>query len=521
MPARSITDDEISLIKGMLARGMQNKNIQFYFNRPDRAVNSGRITGIAKGIYSNAATIPPAPDSVIDAFIAQHSGAPLAPGPGLPAATAPPPPPSTPVSESVVAQLFHQGTDGVWRLKEGESDITECKAGFGLKHSHQWVKAIAALSNNRGGYVLFGVADGGHKGAAGQDLSYAVVGLGTDEFSKVDPAEITNKLRSILDPTPRIEIAARQIGSTTIGVIHVEQHPSRPVIAQKSEGDKIKEGDIFYRYPGQSIRVKYSDLRAMLDQRDRQARLDVMPMVERLLALGPQRALVADLDRGILDDGKNHITIAPELIDRIKFIREGAFDEVAGAPALKLVGEVLAEGAIHSRGVITDDIVIRNFLVGQLISTPMEYIRYAAIGGRAAWLPIGYFALKAGVSRSQVRAMIKALPGQSARKTSLLARIGKADAARHLPQGAPKAILKDLTAGVITKPTDFKSAQNIAQAITGLKTAGSLSKGDLFELLSQCLALIDESGKSAAMTHVRRAACRLDELFFPLSEELA
>jgi CRP-like cAMP-binding protein len=380
------------------------------------------------------------------------------------------------------------------------------------------VKAIAALSNNRGGYVLFGVADGGHKGAAGQDLSYAVVGLGTDEFNKVDPAEITNKLRSILDPTPRIEIATRQIGPTTIGVIHVEQHPSRPVIAQKSEGDKIKEGDIFYRYPGQSIRVKYSDLRAMLDQRDRQARLDVMPMVERLLALGPQRALVADLDRGVLDDGKNHITIAPELIDRIKFIREGAFDEVAGAPALKLVGDVLAEGAIHSRGVITDDIVIRNFLAGQLISTPMEYIRYAAIGGRAAWLPIGYFALRAGVTRSQVRAMIKALPGQSARKTTLLARIGKTDPARQDPQGAPKAILKDLMSGTVPKPTDLKSAQTIAQAITGLKSAGPLKLDDLLTLLGQCLAMIDGSGKAIAMSHIRRAACRLDELFFPLSE---
>ena len=44
MPKRSITDEEIGLIKAMLARGMKNKEIQFYFNRQDRAVNSGRIT---------------------------------------------------------------------------------------------------------------------------------------------------------------------------------------------------------------------------------------------------------------------------------------------------------------------------------------------------------------------------------------------------------------------------------------------------------------------------------------------
>lgn len=38
MPKRSITDEEIGLIKAMLARGMANKDIQFYFNRQDRAV---------------------------------------------------------------------------------------------------------------------------------------------------------------------------------------------------------------------------------------------------------------------------------------------------------------------------------------------------------------------------------------------------------------------------------------------------------------------------------------------------
>ncbi|WP_368933442.1 helix-turn-helix domain-containing protein [Brevundimonas naejangsanensis] len=497
---------------------MKNKNIQFYFNRPDRAVNSGRITGIAKGVYSDSSKIQAADDTTLDVFLAGHSGPP--PAPGLtPRST---PLPVSPVSASTIARLFHLGDDQVWRLTEGESGTMECKAGFGLKHSHQWVKAIAALSNNRGGYVFFGVADGGHKGAAEQDLSYAVVGLGTDEFSKVDPAEITNKLRSVLDPTPRIEIATRHIGGTMIGVIHVEQHPSRPVIAQKSEGgDKIKEGDIFYRYPGQSIRIKYSDLRAMLDQRDRQARMDVMPMVERLLALGPERALVADLEQGILADSRNSIIIDPDLIDRIKFIREGDFDEVGGAPTLKLVGKVVSasQEEIQSRGVITDDIVLRNFLTDQMISLPKEYIRYAAVGGRAAWLPVGYFARKAGLSRSQVRAMIKALPGTSARKTSLLARINKPDAAQQASKGAPKALLRKLASGALPEPTDAKSAQNIAQAICGMKSVGSLSLEDLLGLLSRCLAVIDTNGKSAAMSYVRRAACRIDELFFPLADE--
>lgn len=51
MAKRSITDEEISLIKAMLKRGHKNQDIQFHFNRPDRPVNSGRITGIRNGSY--------------------------------------------------------------------------------------------------------------------------------------------------------------------------------------------------------------------------------------------------------------------------------------------------------------------------------------------------------------------------------------------------------------------------------------------------------------------------------------
>lgn len=516
MTKRTITDEEIALIKAMLGRGMKNKDIQFFFNRQDRAVNSGRITDIGNGKYSNSSLIAAATDAELKRFMDSFGAADIT----APESQAGSSLPHSSTSPEVVTSLFHKGADGVWRLTEGESDTTECKAGFGLKHSHQWVKAIAALANNRGGYVLLGVADGGHKGAAGQDLSYAVVGIDSGEFAKIDPADITNKLRSVLDPTPRIEIAARDIGGTSIGVIHVEQHPSRPIIAQKADGDKIREGDIFYRYPGQSIRIKYSDLRAMLDERDRQARMDVMPMVERLLALGPQRAMVADLAEGVLGDGRQKIVIDPELINRINFIREGAFDEVGGAPTLKLVGEVVTfdQESIQSRGVITDDIVLRNFLSGQTVSQPKEYIRYAAVGGHAAWLPVGYFAGKAGLSREGVRKLITALPGMSARKRSLLTRIGKTDAARTEILGAPKAILQQLKNGTLTEPTDVKSAENIAQAICGLKSAGPFTADDLLTLLQRCLAVIDVSGKTNALSYVRRAACRIDELFFPLSD---
>lgn len=164
MAERSISNEEISLIKAMLARGMKNKDIQFYFNRPDRAVNSGRISGIASGKYGPA-RISPATDAELDAFLAAHK----APAPATATEAL------HPLAEPTLRSMFHRDANGVWRLRDGESDTRECKTGFGLKHAHQWVKAIAGLANNRGGYVLFGVADGNHKGPAGEDLAHAVL----------------------------------------------------------------------------------------------------------------------------------------------------------------------------------------------------------------------------------------------------------------------------------------------------------------------------------------------------------
>ena len=112
------------------------------------------------------------------------------------------------------------------------------------------------------------------------------------------------------------------------------------MIALRGDGKEIKEGDIFFRYPGESSRIKYSDLSGILDDRDRQSPEQILPMVEKLLQLGPQNAMVADLSSGVMSDKKRSIIIGEELLDKIKFIQEGTFDKKEGASTLKLVGKV-------------------------------------------------------------------------------------------------------------------------------------------------------------------------------------
>ncbi len=504
MARRSITDEEIALVKDMLQRGMKNSAIQFHFNRPDRPVNSGRITTIRNGTYSDSASIAAATDQELDCFLSMGGSSPTT---GSPAG---------PVDEAVLRSMFERRSTGHWRLKDGESDDRECKANFGLKHAHQWVRAAAALANNRGGYVFFGVADRGATSDSGDDLSDVVIGMTSTEFDTVDPADITNKLKSFLEPTPRVQRTVVEFEGKRVGVLHVERHPGRPVIATSGDGKNIREGDIFYRYPGQSMRIGYGDLRALLDERDAQARRDVLPLVERLLELGPQRALLADLVNGELHDGHTTISIDPKLVEQIKFIREGSFDEVDGAPALKLVGTVVASGdtdEMASRGAITDDTLMRNFLRQKTINHPREYIRYAAGAGHATWLPLRFFAQRGGLNLAGALAAIGAADGTASRKATLSTKLKNGAAARSLFPGKPKEILARLNAGEIVEPTDAKSASQVAQAVCGLDVLAPLTGPVLLGLLERCRThLIGHPG----MSYLRRGACRVDELMFPL-----
>ena len=191
----------------------------------------------------------------------------------------------------------------------GETDQHECKAGFGLRSWGEWVRAVAALANNRGGWIFFGVHDKDANATADDDKSYSAIGLKGDAFQKCDPAEISRIIKGALDPTPTVHTTYVIIGAATIGVMRVEQHPSRPVIVRNADGSTLREGDILFRYPGRSDRIKYSDLRAILDERDAVARRNILPLIERLLSLGPERALIADMESGVLVDGRRAIVI--------------------------------------------------------------------------------------------------------------------------------------------------------------------------------------------------------------------
>jgi hypothetical protein len=504
MGKRSITDTEIALIKAMLGRKMKNSDIQLYFNRPDRKVNSGRITGIGNGTYSNSKAIVAATPSELDAFLAN-------PSPLVPAGSAQPD--DDPLSQANIAGHFDKGSDGVWRLGGGETDRCECKANFGFKHQDKWLRPIAALANNAGGLLFFGVHDKDTKGPNGEDWSHVVGGLDSGEFADADPADFSTRVKAMFDPTPVFGLATATVGGKTIGVIHVQQHASRPVIAVKQDGT-IKEGDIFYRYPGQSSRIKYSDLRAILDARDAEARAQILPMVEKLLQLGPARSMVADLDSGMLTDGGRTLQIDKALLEKLSFVKEGEFSEVEGAPTLRLVGDVTAvetDSKPATRfGMLTRTHILEAFLDQTHPNDPTDYIRFALEVGQNERLPLHYFAGLAGMSHDALVAFIDSTSATPIKKKRYIDWT-KPNAAFHAAVGTPKSYLTRILAGDLPAITSPTVAGHIGQAIQAMPSDATFDLQILLKLLRECLAV---GASTSAESFLRRGICRIDELSF-------
>lgn len=110
-----------------------------------------------------------------------------------------------------------------------------------------------------------------------------------------------NKVKAHLAPTPSVTAkGVVDFEGRTVGFLRVERHPNRPVIVYR-DGDGLSEGDILYRYAGQSSRIKFADLRAMLEERDRRAQVELAKAAGALADVGTANAIILDTDRNTLN----------------------------------------------------------------------------------------------------------------------------------------------------------------------------------------------------------------------------
>ena len=234
-------------------------------------------------------------------------------------------------------------------LKSRESNMVEFKESFNKANTAKYAKTMAAYSNNRGGYIIFGV----------KDNPRSVVGLKNNNFDNLNQEQFSEAINSLFAPamdwdcgifTIDIPTPNGEIINYKIGWIYTSEAEYKPIIAQKAnDGEKINSGDIFYRYRARSEKIKFSEMDHIVEERTAKEREGLLKLFEVI-----RDSKTANLGIVNYTDGK--ITtpygvdvafdrkLVTQVLKKAKFIKEGSFHETEGIPVIKVTGNIdLAE----------------------------------------------------------------------------------------------------------------------------------------------------------------------------------
>lgn len=232
-----------------------------------------------------------------------------------------------------VKQLLRLRDDG--SLYHRESQTLEFKETFNFAGLAEYFRDFAAFANNKGGWLIFGVKDRPKRELIGlSDKS-------SDQLDKYDPEKISGYLLEIFTSNIDLEYDILEINKQKFGVFKVLEAAVKPIICKKDERDTLKNGEIYFRYGGRTQKIQYAELEAIINRRIEQQNQQWMDLVSKIAKSGPQNAAILDVEKGLIEKNDSQILVIDDSLAReMKWIKEGHFTEKAGAPALKLIGEV-------------------------------------------------------------------------------------------------------------------------------------------------------------------------------------
>lgn len=225
-------------------------------------------------------------------------------------------------------RIFSFSSSNSNRITARESNIVEFKESFNWLSKALYAKSIAAFANNKGGYIIFGVKNSPRE----------LVGLQNNNFEDIDEAKITSYLNGVFSPEIIYEKFYIEVRGKLVGIFHVHKRSVTPVVCIKND-DILKESDIYFRYNAKSERIKYPELKSLLDEIREYERKDWMSHLEKISKIGPSNAAILDVLGGEISGTNKTLVIDRKLVSKIKFINQGTFHE-KGRPVLKLIGDV-------------------------------------------------------------------------------------------------------------------------------------------------------------------------------------
>lgn len=327
-----LSNFEVSIIKGLIERReYTNQEILGNINAARRAkslpeVNSGRISEINTG-FKPYPDISPATRNVIDRFLD-----------GLSA------PPNARIetkntdNDIDIEQLLAVNRANCNCLASSESEILEYMQSFGGKKSlMDCIPTIASFANNKVGCIVFGVRDSAHE----------IEGIDEKLFQDFDFAPITDAIRSCTSCDIPMTKFIYKIGDKVLGIVHVMQAVCRPVIITNNKGG-VNVGYIYFRYNAQNRQIGPMELQNLIDERIRRISASTFSsLISELLTVGIENSAIYNMNTGKVTGPGGSFVIDDTILPKLNFIKQGSFENIDGAPALRVIGEVHADQGVR------------------------------------------------------------------------------------------------------------------------------------------------------------------------------
>jgi hypothetical protein len=230
----------------------------------------------------------------------------------------------------------------VYVVTSREGKHREFKQAFVENDFADYTKTLAAFGNAAGGCIVFGISDKPRK----------IVGIG----NITDEAQWADRLKDEFDPEIVIASRVYVVDEMRILVIGVDKAEHRPIICKKNRTKRVpdrngvqkdvevlREGSIYYRYAAQTRTIRYPELIAILDERERRrikAFTDTLNVVNKI---GVENTGILKMS-----EEKSNIFMTPETAKGLQLIDKGRLVEERGAPAYVVMGNVNLANVIRA-----------------------------------------------------------------------------------------------------------------------------------------------------------------------------
>lgn len=239
------------------------------------------------------------------------------------------------IDENQILEILRTSPNGNLHHREGQE--LEFKEQFNLAGLADYFRDFAAFSNNKGGYLIFGVSDSPRKLKGLTETSL-------NQFERIDPEKITGFLLDIFSGNISWEQITYQYKGKFFGIFKIYPASVKPIIAKKNDGKDqiITNGDIYYRYGGRTQKIQYAELETIINKRIEHNNSQWLDLMSKIGKAGPSNAAILDTEKSVIEKGDSKILVIDEILaKKLKFINEGEFVEKKGATTLKLVGDVV------------------------------------------------------------------------------------------------------------------------------------------------------------------------------------